>query len=166
MLTLIRKIFCVILSVGIILSSAGFTILNHFCKLEQSNYVSVEEFFKSKCNHFENHKSCCELSHQSCCFPKESTGDTYSYKSFDNCCTDQKYFSKIEVATNEKNLKKFTDVYKVTIKVDYVKNLIKDNLNQKYEQFKINVINPVQRLIRLIHIISNFVSSEKSEALL
>lgn len=166
MIELLRKILSVVLTSGIILSSVGFTILNHFCKLEQTNFVSVEEFYKTKCNHSESHSSCCENLHDTCCSTPGTFENEPGFKSFDDCCTDKKFFSKIEVATSEKSLKKFSDSFIISLKIDYIKKLLKDSFNQKYEQLKINIINPIKKIIKLIQIISNHTHLEKSEALL
>ncbi|MEJ5285989.1 MAG: hypothetical protein CH6_4105 [Candidatus Kapaibacterium sp.] len=166
MILLLRKIVGTLLVISIVLSSIGLTIVNHICNFEQTVYVGVEEFNKKvNCHHNSDDEFCSKCQNLSCCGVSSNSSNP-AFKNNEECCVDSKFFNKIEVISNEKNLKKFSESFIIEQKVYYIKQSVTDYFSQKIEQIRINIINPVRKLITFIHLVTNIFNSPKEEALL
>ncbi|MCX7909111.1 MAG: hypothetical protein N2560_06310 [Ignavibacteria bacterium] len=165
MVEIVKKILGIVLAIGIILSSAGVTILNHICKEEQKIFVSIEEFYESKCQHHSHNFGCCDVDYSQTCSHPSEPKSIPTINSNDNCCSDTKIFSKIDIATNEKNLKKFTEKFKLSLRIEYIKSSITNYFKLKYEQVQVKIINPIQKIVRFIQLITHFILPTNSETL-
>jgi hypothetical protein len=165
---MIKKIFVSILSIGIVLSSTGITIISHICKQEQKVVTSVQRFDKSTCQHDSNGSSCCCNEAESCCNENfvvnpsqtdNSHNAILNLKNAQDCCKEIKTYNKLEVVSNENTLKKFVEQYKPTFSVEYFKNLTENYLVQQFEKIETKFINPTKKIIRLIQLSSRLFSS-------
>ncbi len=165
MTKLLKKVASLILSVGIVLSSSGLTILNHFCTEQQRAFVSVEGIYYNICAHHETLHSCCNSESKSECHSTENNKPELSIKSTDDCCKDEKIFGKIDLLFYEKKSKKIGENIKITQKIEFVKGIVSKYINQKIGSVETNVINPINKIIRYIRIISNLLNPSDKSAL-
>ncbi len=165
MIKLVKKIFVSILTLSIIVSSAGVTIINHICK-EKNIYLTG--LSKVDCNEVftQETSSCCGKSstNDSCHSKQRNSGDDgeVSFLNLGNCCSNLEFSKKVIINSKENNLKKFTLEFKHNQKVEYVKDLISEYLNQKIKFFEEKVTTPIKKIIILIRIIASLFSSSDS----
>lgn len=167
MLVYFKKIVSVFLVLTIVLSSIGLTVVHHICNIENNVYTGIEEIGKqSSCHNDSSIDVCPNCQSQSCCNDKSATTQGLSIENGYKCCSDVKYFGQVEIATNEKSLKKFSERIVFVKKVDYVKEYITKYFAEKVEQIKIKIIDPIRKIIKFIHLLTNLFTPSGEEALL
>jgi hypothetical protein len=167
MMGIIKKVTVVILTIAIVLSSIGLTIINHICKTEQKVYSTLEEFQNnSKCSHTSKADECCDYQNVTCCSNNALPTNELSYNSGNNCCSDIKFFQKVDISSSERNLKKFSESFVITQKIEYVKESVVSYFQNKFETVKLKIFEPVKKIIKYIKLNTNLLSTPREEALL
>ncbi len=163
MIKLIKKIFVSILTLSIIVSSAGITIINHICR---ERNINLTGFNKIDCCEIasKDTNSCCSEKAKSCCLNHSKQNNSaddkdISFKSLDNCCSNLKFSKNVNIVSNENNLKKFSEEFKSNLNVEYVKDLVSEYFNQKIKIFEEKVTTPIKKIIIFIRIITSLFSS-------
>lgn len=162
MLILVKKIFVSILTLLIIVSSTGITIINHICKKKN---ISLTGFSKVACKEVftKETNSCCEKSN-TCVLNHSKQRNSLdngfiSFLNSDSCCSNLEFSKKVNIISKENNLKKFSVEFQPNLKVEYIKDLISEYFNQKIKFFEEKVTTPIKRIIILIRIITSLFSS-------
>lgn len=165
---LLKKIFIIILSFSILLSSAGITIFNHICKEEN---LILTKLSKTECNETSSEQSnccCCCTSQTTPTNQKPNSNSTYnttSYQSLSNCCENITFSKSVPVVSNENYLKKLSENYKPNLKIEYIKNVLSDFVSQKIQTVQDNLINPIRKLIKLIRLITAYSTNPDFDSL-
>lgn len=167
MVKLFKKLIGLLLVVTIVFSSIGLTIVNHICKIENEVYTGIEEVGKySTCHNDGSANVCNSCQSQSCCTEKGGIPKGITIKDGSQCCYDIKHYSKVEVVSNEKSLKKFSGISPFVQKVNYVKESIDQYFTEKTEKIKIIIIDPIRKIIKFIRFCSKVFTPSGEEALL
>jgi hypothetical protein len=163
----LKKIFLILLSISIVISSAGITIINHICK-EENRITSG--FTQTDCSETScEHKDCCCVSTNKNPQPKQPLknlpNNWLSYKSLDDCCEKTSFSKSVPIISSENSLKKFSEIYKPSFKIEYIQKRISDYILQKVQNIEEKIITPVRKLIKLIRLITTFASNTEFDSL-
>lgn len=165
MVRIFKKVLSLILSVTIVASSAGVTMLNHFCKEEQKVFIGVEGIYHNKCSHHNELPSCCEHQSLNDESTQKNTTNKHKIKPYDDCCQDQKIIQKIIIYSSERNWQKVLDLIRNYVSIEYIKVSISEYLDRKIEVIETKILNPIKKIIRFIRTLTRIVTSSENPAL-
>ncbi len=165
MIRFFKKVIGVLLSITILASSAGITILNHFCKEEQRVFVGVEGVYHNICLHHNEVPSCCEVQSSNHKAEQATKWNRIELKPYDDCCQEQRIIQKVIIFGSERNWQKIFESFKSYLTIEYIKETVSENLGNKLELLETKVINPIKKIIRFIRILTRSISNNDKSAL-
>ncbi|MFN3305829.1 MAG: hypothetical protein ACK42Z_01445 [Candidatus Kapaibacteriota bacterium] len=165
MIRLLKKVLGVILSVTIVASSAGVTVLNHFCQEEQRVYVGVEGVYHNVCLHHNEVPSCCESQSSTHKTNQATKSNEIKLKAYDDCCLDQRIIQKVLIFASERNWQKILESFQGYLTIEYIKETISVYFGSKLELLETRVINPIKKIVRYIRILTRSINSDDKSAL-
>ncbi len=162
MITLIKKIFAIILVFTLAFSFSGLSVKVHNCLMTGKTFVVLSasnDNFPCGCKNPNRESSDNNFEKKSCCSDKQNNQNDKIY--YDNqlksisCCSEKSIFFNIEIINIKINIEKQKPYRIVDYYLPYLIYCDKiDNLNYSIKRNNIQLKTPIQKIISLIYLLS------------